>query len=70
LDDDSEPELHSAMQNRGYNLSTEKDMFDAVLFDINFKIIEDLKSAGYDRLSFKDLVRASIFKVTGDSPAN
>jgi hypothetical protein len=56
----------SSMQNRGYDLRMEKDLFRAALFNINIKSVEELKNAGYDRLSLEDLVRSNIFKVTGE----
>ena len=60
----------SAMKNRGFDNLSEKDLFFAALSDLNIKLIEDLKSAGYDHLSFDEVLKAAIFKINKNKNKN
>lgn len=59
------PSFLSAMQNRGYQL-TENKFFTAVALDLTTKFIADLESSGFQKLSFGDVIKARIFKITPD----
>lgn len=53
----------SAMNSRGFALSEEKQFASAML-DVRVKTVDDLKAAGFPNLSFDDVIKATIFKVT------
>lgn len=53
----------SAMTSRGYALNEEKQFASAML-DVRVKTIDDLKAAGFPNLSFDDVIKATIFKIT------
>jgi hypothetical protein len=52
-----------AMNSRGYTLNEEKQFASAML-DVRVKTIDDLKAAGFPNLSFDDVIKATIFKIT------
>ncbi len=55
--------FRSAMSSRGYDL-TDEQMFTATMIDVRTSFVDDLKTIGFDRLSFEDVVKAVIFKIT------
>ncbi|HYG81227.1 MAG TPA: hypothetical protein VD861_12605 [Pyrinomonadaceae bacterium] len=55
--------FRSAMSSRGYDL-TDEQMFTATMIDVRTSFVDDLKTMGFDRLDFDDVVKATIFKVT------
>lgn len=57
------PSFLSAMSNRGYALSEEKQ-FAAAMLDVRVGAIDALKAAGFQNLSLEDVFKATIFKVT------
>ncbi len=54
----------SAMRARGYGRLADDDLFSAALFNVGFKLVEELKAAGYASLSFEELLEAGMFNVT------
>lgn len=55
--------FRSAMSSRGYDL-TDQQMFTSAMLDVRTGFVDDLKTIGFDRLDFDDVVKAVIFKVT------
>lgn len=53
----------SAMSSRGYNLNDEKQFVSAML-DVRVKAVDDLKAAGFPNLTFDDVIKATIFRIT------
>ena len=55
--------FRSAMSARGYDL-TDEQMFTSAMLDVTARFVDDLKTIGFERLPFEDVVKAVIFKVT------
>lgn len=55
--------FRSGMSSRGYDL-TDEQMFTSTVLDVRTSFVDDLKTIGFDRLEFEDVVKAVIFKVT------
>ncbi len=52
----------SSMKNKGFELSDRK-MFSAATLDLKMADVDDLRSAGFQKLTVSDLFKAKIFKV-------
>ncbi len=53
----------AAMRARGYALTSDKELFESALFNVNTKDLDDLTAAGYKQLPFDKLIETRIFNV-------
>jgi predicted metallopeptidase len=56
--------FRSAMSGRGYDNLTDEQVFTSAMVDITSKFVDDFKSIGFARPTFKDVIKGRIFNVT------